>query len=146
MRPDPAVVYYAGIDPGQDKCGLAIVGSDRYLVQRERVLSKDLIQRLGILLREFSVSKLILGDQTRSAFWRQQIETVCPGYEIVLVDERYSSQEARYRYWDDHPPRGWNRILPRGMRTPPQPIDDIVAQILVERYLDTLSQFHSPSR
>jgi hypothetical protein len=51
------------------------------------------------------------------------------------VDERSSSQQARQRYWDLYPARGCQRLVPRGMRTPPRPIDDIVALILLERYL-----------
>ncbi|NJL98954.1 MAG: pre-16S rRNA-processing nuclease YqgF [Synechococcaceae cyanobacterium RM1_1_27] len=129
-------VYYLGIDPGQDKCGLAIVGSDRHLIERQIVLSDQLLEQIGILLAKVAVDRLILGNQTRSEFWRQKIQSAWPDREIVLVDERFSSQQARLRYWDDHPPQGWDRLLPRGMRTPPQPIDDIVAQILVERYLD----------
>jgi RNase H-fold protein (predicted Holliday junction resolvase) len=132
----PTSLYYLGIDPGQDKCGLAIVGSDRHLVERQIVLSDHLLKQIGILLAKVAVDRLILGNQTRSDYWRQKIQSAWPEHEIVLVDERFSSQQARYRYWDDHPPRGWDRLLPRGMRTPPQPIDDIVAQILVERYLD----------
>ncbi|MDE5111236.1 MAG: resolvase, partial [Trichodesmium sp. St7_bin2_1] len=52
----------------------------------------------------------------------------------------YSSLEARERYWQIYPPRGFVRLIPPGMRIPPKPIDDIVAIILIERYLN-ISQF-----
>jgi hypothetical protein len=52
------------------------------------------------------------------------------------VDERYSSLEARDRFWQMYPPKGFYRLIPEGMRTPPRAIDDIVAIILIERYLD----------
>ncbi|HKM17981.1 MAG TPA: pre-16S rRNA-processing nuclease YqgF, partial [Limnochordia bacterium] len=35
-----------------------------------------------------------------------------------------------------HPPRGWRRLLPVSLQTPPVPIDDYVAVILAQRYLD----------
>ncbi len=53
----------------------------------------------------------------------------------MLVDERYSSLEARERYWQMYPPTGLARLIPKGMRVPPRPVDDIVAIILIERYL-----------
>jgi hypothetical protein len=56
----------------------------------------------------------------------------------VRVDERYSSLQARDRYWQLFPPRGLVRLLPIGLREPPRPVDDIVAILLVERYLDAL--------
>jgi hypothetical protein len=56
----------------------------------------------------------------------------------MVVDERYSSLEARNRYWQMYPPRGLTRLLPEGMRTPPRPVDDIVAIVLIERYLERL--------
>ena len=38
---------------------------------------------------------------------------------------------------DEHRPKGIARLIPKGMRTPPEPIDDYAAVILAERYLKT---------
>ena len=54
---------------------------------------------------------------------------------ITMVDERNSSVEARDRYWEMYPPQGLTRLIPQGLRVPPRPIDDIVAILLIERYL-----------
>jgi hypothetical protein len=51
------------------------------------------------------------------------------------VDERYSTLQARDRYWQMFPPTGFTKLIPQGMRDVPRPIDDIVAILLVERYL-----------
>jgi RNase H-fold protein (predicted Holliday junction resolvase) len=66
------------------------------------------------------------------------LQAAFPDLQIVQVDERYSSLEARDRYWQMYPPQGLARLLPQGMRQPPRPIDDIVAILLVERYLARL--------
>ena len=66
---------------------------------------------------------------------KQQLTTAFPDLLISLVDERYSSLEARDRYWQMYPPNWLIRFIPHGMRQPPRPIDDIVAIILIERYL-----------
>ncbi|HBB34174.1 MAG TPA: resolvase, partial [Cyanobacteria bacterium UBA9273] len=41
----------------------------------------------------------------------------------------------RDRYWQMYPPKGLQRLIPKGMRQPPRPVDDIVAILLIERYL-----------
>ncbi|MEM9980093.1 MAG: resolvase, partial [Cyanobacteria bacterium P01_D01_bin.2] len=51
------------------------------------------------------------------------------------------SLEARDRYWEMFPPKGLNRILPQSMRSIPRPIDDIVAILLIERYLNKLTEY-----
>ncbi|MEM9217973.1 MAG: hypothetical protein AAGD25_26985 [Cyanobacteria bacterium P01_F01_bin.150] len=53
---------------------------------------------------------------------------------IVLVDERYSTLEARDRYWQLYPPTGLAQFIPKSLRTIPRPVDDVVAIILIERY------------
>jgi hypothetical protein len=35
-----------------------------------------------------------------------------------------------------YPPAGLSRLIPQGMRVPPRPVDDIVAIVLIERYLN----------
>ena len=57
----------------------------------------------------------------------------------MMVDERYSTLEARDRYWLMYPPKGLNLLIPKGLRTLPRPIDDIVAILLIERYLSRLT-------
>ena len=54
---------------------------------------------------------------------------------VVLVPEAGSTLAARRRYWQLEPPRGWRRLLPQGLRLPPRDVDDVVAQLLLERHL-----------
>ena len=131
----PAIL---GFDPGRDKCGLAIMGVDRSLYHRAVISSEEVIEQLQTLCKKFPISMMVMGDQTTSQQWQQQINKLPNTPRVILVNERYSSLEARDRYWQLHPPKGLQRMLPRGMRTPPCPIDDIVAIILIERYLNQL--------
>lgn len=57
------------------------------------------------------------------------------GITIALVDERETTLLARARFFDDHPPRGWRRLIPRGMLLPDRPIDDYAALLIAERFL-----------
>lgn len=127
---------YIGFDPGKDKCGVAIVDSQGKVLWHEVVPSATVLATLTQQQQQHApISALILGDQTASKQWQAQIQRAFPELIIHRVDERYSSLEARDRYWQLYPARGLTQWLPQGMRQPPRPIDDVVAIILVERYL-----------
>ncbi len=126
-----------GFDPGRDKCGVAIVEpTQREVLLHEVVASAAVIDRLRQLSLTYApIDRLILGDQTASKFWQAQLREAFPDLTIVTVDERNSSLAARDRYWQMYPSSGLMRLLPQGLKQPPRPIDDIVAILLIERYL-----------
>jgi len=130
-----ASMIYVGFDPGKDKCGMAIVQGDSMPLRHEVVASAQAVETLVSWCETFEIEALILGDQTGSKQWRSRIQAVLPELRIEVIDERFSSQEARDRYWDVYPAMGFDRLVPRGMRVPPRAIDDLVAIILVERFL-----------
>ena len=126
-----------GFDPGKDKCGIAVMGRDKKVCYHQVVPSESAISTIQSLCEQFAIELLVLGDQTTSKTWKQKLtQSLSPEIEIVRVDERYSSLEARDRYWQMYPATGLSRLIPQGMRTPPRPVDDIVAIVLIERYLN----------
>jgi RNase H-fold protein (predicted Holliday junction resolvase) len=127
-----------GFDPGRDKCGIAITPPNAPPLYHEIIPSAAAIAQLQTLLQTYPIAKIILGDQTSSKTWQKKFRDAFPMLEIVTVDERNSSLEARDRYWQMYPPTGLMRLVPPGMRQPPRPIDDIVAILLIERYLAQL--------
>lgn len=130
-----------GFDPGRDKCGVAVVGDDGRVRDHRVAAAAEVVAVVESLCRQFPIHLVVMGNQTTSRDWKPKIAAVLPpGVEIVWVDERYSSLEARDRYWELYPPRGLSRLIPRGMRVPPRAIDDIVAIVLVERYLGNLEK------
>ncbi|MEA5513769.1 pre-16S rRNA-processing nuclease YqgF [Nodularia sp. UHCC 0506] len=136
----PTQPVILGFDPGKDKCGLAVMGLDRQLYYHQVVTAQKAIATIETLRQQFPVSLLVMGDQTTSKQWKQQLrEALIEQLSIILVDERYSTLEARDRYWQMYPPKGLTKLLPQGMRQPPRPIDDIVALLLIERYLNRLT-------
>jgi RNase H-fold protein (predicted Holliday junction resolvase) len=137
----PTQPVILGFDPGKDKCGLAVMGLDRQLYYHQVVTAQKAIATIETLRQQFPVSLLVMGNQTTAKQWKQQLnETLVEQLSIILVDERYSTLEARDRYWQMYPPKGLTKLLPQGMRQPPRPIDDIVALLLIERYLNRLTK------
>ena len=125
-----------GFDPGRDKCGLAVIGKEQQLLYHQVVPAPAAIATIQQLCQKFAIAIIVMGDQTTAKKWKQLLtEHLGIDLPIILVDERYSSLQARDRYWQMYPPKGFQRLIPQGMRQPPRPIDDIVAILLIERYL-----------
>jgi RNase H-fold protein (predicted Holliday junction resolvase) len=132
-----------GFDPGRDKCGVAVMGIDRKLYHHEVVPAKQVITRISDFRTTFSISRIVMGNQTTAKTWKQQLEQgLNPSLDIILVDERYTTLAARDRYWQMFPPRGLTSLVPKGLRQPPRVIDDIVAILLIERYLEGTGVCH----
>jgi RNase H-fold protein (predicted Holliday junction resolvase) len=127
-------VIVLGIDPGREKCGLAVVSPNLVLVKRV-VARGEFLDLAREYIRQYNVARIVLGDGTGSKDFLQEIEGVLP---VVTVDEQYTTEEARKKYWLDHRPKGWRRFLPTSMQVPPEPFDDYVAVILAERYLSEI--------
>ena len=134
------MTVYLGFDPGRDKCGVAVMDNTRKILHHQVTLSDNVIGTVRFLRKKYDVTLLIMGNQTTAQQWQQRIQTeIAPPLAIALVNEQNSSLEARTRYWEMFPPGFTQKLLPKGMRLPPRPIDDIVAILLIERYLDSLT-------
>ncbi len=124
-----------GFDPGRDKCGVAVLNSDRQIQMHQVVTSDNAISSIKSLIDQYQIDLIVIGDQTTSKIWHQKLTDNLPKATIKFVDERNSSLEARDRFWELYPPQGLQKLIPQSLRIPPRPIDDIVAILLIERYL-----------
>jgi RNase H-fold protein (predicted Holliday junction resolvase) len=124
-----------GIDPGTRKCGYAVL--DRAHAP-PLALGVVATERLSETLRElsgrFALAAVALGGGTHAAPVQAMLAQL--GVRIEIVDERATTLLARARYFEAHPPRGWRRLIPRGMLLPPRPIDDYAAVLIAERLLE----------
>ena len=129
-----------GLDPGRDKCGLAIAKLTKQIVNHQIVDSALTVEAIAQLCQDYPINLIVMGDGTTSQGWYQKIQSnLSSEITIVTVDERNSTLEARDRYWQMYPPQGWRKIIPPGLRIPPRPVDDIVAILLIERYWEIVT-------
>jgi len=123
----------AALDPGRNKCGLVRTDAQRSQIVAAQVLPPQAaLARLRQWQAEAPVGLLLLGAGTGSAPWRAHLKGLV---DFELVEEGGTTLAARRRYWQLAPARGWRRLLPQGLRQPPRDWDDVVAQVLLERWL-----------
>ncbi len=131
-----------GFDPGRDKCGLAVVDANLVPLYHQVVPSDEVIATIAALSQQYPLEKIVMGNLTTSKQWLKRLqEELNSSIPVELINETNTTVEAKSRYWQIYPPRGFTRLIPPGLRIPPRPIDDIVAIILVERYYKTASGY-----
>ena len=120
------------IDPGRDKCGIAVLSPQGDILLHEIVPTGALETRVSELAAEYA-PRIIMGDGTTRAATKARIEAQVGA--VTLVDEYRTTEEGRRLYWAENPPRGWRRLVPRGLLTPTVPVDDFAAVALARRFL-----------
>jgi RNase H-fold protein (predicted Holliday junction resolvase) len=123
-----------GIDPGTRKCGFAVLERLGAPPVHLRIVPLEgFAERLAEVLRAYPIERVAIGRGTNAATIVEAVRAT--GLPYGLVDEHETTLRARARFFDDHPPRGWRRLIPRGMLLPDRPIDDYAALLIAERYL-----------
>lgn len=131
------------IDPGRDKTGVAIYDpKKRQVFFHQVILTTDFFQQIFIWSKENAFQLILLGDGTLSAAFFKKIQRLVPEIPIILIDESFSTLEARQLYFALYPPKGLKSIIPKSLQTPQEPIDDLVAIILLERYLGEMPKIY----
>ena len=127
------------MDPGKDKTGVALVDDDGTLVAKKVAKTACFEEELTAFLAGRTFSACVMGNGTRHQVMQQRVEKWLQKQEIhlpvILVDEKYTTEMGEQWYWKDHPAKGLSRLIPKGMRTVPVPIDDYVAWIIGCIYL-----------
>ena len=147
-----------GLDPGRDKTGFAFVNLDGGLAaagifptaDRENFFA-GIESSVSVLRDCFTegnadflpenlcghVAAVIIGDGTTSREFSGYVRERVAGWdcEVLAVDERNTTLEARSLYWKVHRPGFWLRLLPEGMRVPERVLDDFAAWAVALRGL-----------
>ncbi len=124
-------VAVVAIDPGQDKCGVAALSGEGQVLWRAIATPH---RAVDLALRWASEQAIIVvGRGTGRKSVLQMLRD--KGIRAEVVEERDTTIQARALYWQANPPRGWRRLIPRGLLVPPEPIDDWAAVAIARRFL-----------
>ena len=122
------------IDPGTKKCGYAVVDSNLSVFQREVVSIEKIAKNIEDSLNIYKINKIILGNGTNYKNIEKRLKNNFPKLKIILIEEEFSTLEARKKYFEANPPRGIFKLIPLSLRVPPCHYDDFVAVLLAEKY------------
>ncbi|MGM9998239.1 MAG: hypothetical protein ACI38Q_02405 [Candidatus Bruticola sp.] len=122
------------IDPGSKKCGVAVVSSQNGVLEH-KVLAVELLGKVCAELGGFyRFDHVIVGGSTGSsqavAILKQTLKC-----NVSIVNEAHSTERAKLRYFEDHPPKGLWRLIPLGMQVPSGLYDDYAAIVLAEDFI-----------
>jgi hypothetical protein len=118
---------------------MAVCGPEGVLAHQV-VAIHDLCRAARQWLDGYRVEAVIVGSQTGSKHAFAILARL--GCHVEEVAERDSTLLARKRYFRDHPPRGWRKLVPLSLQVPPEPYDDYAAVILAEAYLQEARDRH----
>jgi RNase H-fold protein (predicted Holliday junction resolvase) len=124
------------IDPGREKCGLALLDENGTVLEKEVLKRPDLFTRVKLIASRSVVSAVVMGEGAFGRAVEKELRQRGIELNVVFVSEKDSTFLARKKYWKDHPPRGIFKFIPVSLRVPPAPVDDYAAVILGERYLN----------
>jgi RNase H-fold protein (predicted Holliday junction resolvase) len=122
------------IDPGTKKCGYAAVDSNLSVLQRKVIPTEKIAGTIEDSLNIYKINKIILGNGTNYKNIEKRLKNHFPRLRIILIEEEFSTLEARKKYFEAHPPRGISKLIPLSLRVPSCHYDDFVAVILAEKY------------
>ncbi|MDR7485847.1 MAG: hypothetical protein QN187_11010 [Armatimonadota bacterium] len=125
------------VDPGRTKCGVAVCAPGEVRA-RAIVAPQALPALVSDWQARYGVTLIVVGNRTGSADVMASLREVAT-VPLRLVEEAGTTLRARARYFAEHPPRGWRRLIPLGLQTPPEPYDDYVAVLLAEAALTAQS-------
>lgn len=125
----------AALDPGRDKCGLAVLHGDGHTLWQQVIATATLVAQVAALQVQYGFTVLVSGNGTTSKKAAVALQQALPALQIEIRDEYRTTELAREYYWQAHPPTGWHRFIPLGLQVPPVPVDDFAAVILGRRYL-----------
>ena len=123
------------IDPGRDKCGLAVLDNSAVALEKKIVKRSEIENEVFAFVAKYLIDTIVIGGGTEAKAVQKAILKLDLKLNIVFTKEEFSTLEARKKYWIENPPKGLLRLLPKSLLSPPVPIDDYAAAILGERYL-----------
>ncbi len=132
IMPEEEIII--AIDPGTKKCGYAVVDSNLSVLQRKVIPTEKIAGTIGDSLNIYKINKIILGNGTNYKNIEKRLKNHSPELKIILIEEEFSTLQARKKYFKAHPPRGIFKLIPLSLRVPPCHYDDFVAVLLAEKY------------
>lgn len=123
------------IDPGKDKCGLAVLNELAKVLAHKVIKSSELVAQVKEISAAYHLKTVVIGAGAFGKTAQKSLAESDLKLNYIFMTEKDSSWQARRRYWRAKPPQGLMKLIPTSLRVPPVPVDDYAAVIIGERYL-----------
>jgi len=133
------IILVIAVDPGTHKCGIALLRGPDDVIRREIAARDDALERVMQLRGEYPDATVVVGGSTQGPKFLEEL-TRKTGIQGELVDETFSTMDARALFWRDNRPGCFWGIFPPSFRPLPRPIDDYAAVIIARRFLETITK------
>ena len=144
------------LDPGRDKTGFAFLDFDGRLLasgifsssERDNFFrtlesgesfSRWTLEGDSKSVNHSQIKFIALGNGTGSKEFHDYVKTVAD-YQIIIVNERNTTLEARGLYWKLHRPSLLMKLIPESLRVPARILDDLAAWAIGLRALRVLRE------
>ncbi|NLM18254.1 MAG: pre-16S rRNA-processing nuclease YqgF [Candidatus Riflebacteria bacterium] len=134
--------WILAIDPGRAKVGYAQVYDD--FSHGEMGVAE--LTGLSSVLKKFCKNTedppfaIVVGSGTASNIICKLFKNMDTGISIKFQNEKNTTLMARERYFEENPPKGLFKLIPRGLLSPGEAIDGYAAWIIGEKYMKELSK------
>lgn len=128
------------IDPGKDKSGMAVVTEAGKVKMKTIISVKNIEKKVKKVIQKYAINIIVIGDGTGSELIQTRLKKITgDNISIKLIEEKNSTLEAEKRYKKEKF-TGWKKIIGFFLDwKPTQPLDDLTAVILAERYIKQIS-------
>jgi len=121
------------IDPGNDKCGMAILNYELKVLAKAIIETVKIKSYLQEVFNNYSIKDIVIGNGTYSSKLNDILKEISE-IPVSIVDEAYTTVEAEERYLAKHK-KTWQNWLSFIKWKPSAAVDDYVAVILAERFM-----------
>ena len=95
---------FVAVDPGYDKCGIALMDDRGYVYEKHRIPVGHLFQKIKqIIEREPQIRTVALGNGTGYKQVLKLLHESFPEIPVEIVEEKDSTRHARRLYLREHP-------------------------------------------
>ncbi len=131
------IPYLVSIDPGRDKCGLAVLDFSGEVILKAVAEISQFEHAVRELIENFNPTTIVIGSGTGSDDVKTVVDNLYPG-TVTLVPEKDTTLEARELAWREEPPVGIRRILPKLFWPEPDDLDAWAAVVIGRRALQAI--------
>ena len=126
---------YLAIDPGREKCGLAVVDGEGAPQFLKAIGIEDFAATVIKLLPEYSFAEILVGSGTGRKEFLAIFKEILPAKKIIIVNEKNTTLLGKTLYWQYNQPKGWRKLIPVSLRIVPEPVDAYAALAIALRWL-----------